>query len=76
MSVEEQVVVIYCAVNGYLDDIDEEKVKDFETGFINHLRNSEKKLIFQGLKDGKVLTKELEEQLKSAIEEFKELFKA
>lgn len=70
MPVDEQVVVIYCAVNGYLDDVDDEKIKDFENGFLKFMR-SQKKDILQGLKEGKVLTPELEEQLKAAIEEFK-----
>lgn len=76
MSVEEQVVVIYCAVNGYLDDIDEEKIKSFEEGFLNFMRTMEKKEILQGIRDGKVLTPELEEKLKAAIMEYKESFRA
>jgi F-type H+-transporting ATPase subunit alpha len=75
MPVEEQVVVIYCAVNGYLDDVDLEKVKDFEEGFLKFMRNTEKREILVGLKDQQVLTPELEEQLKIAIEEYKDSFK-
>ncbi len=70
MPVEEQVVVVYCAVNGYLDDVDEEKIKDFEDGFLKFMRTA-KKEVLQGFKEGKVLTAELEEQLKAAIAEYK-----
>ena len=70
MPVEEQVVVIYCAVNGYLDNVDEEKIKDFEDGLLKFMRTAQKEVL-QGLKEGKVLTAELEEQLKAAIAEYK-----
>ncbi|MDD2400946.1 MAG: F0F1 ATP synthase subunit alpha [Clostridia bacterium] len=76
MSVEEQVVVIYCAVKGYLDDLELNKVKDFEEGILNFMRSMDKKEILQGIKDGKVLTPELEEKLKAAIIEYKGSFGA
>ena len=74
MSVEEQVVVIYCAVNGYLDDVDVDKIKDFEEGFLKFM-HSEKQDIFAGLKEQQALAPELEEELKIAIEEYKNSFK-
>ena len=35
---EEQVAIIYAAVNGYLDDLEVEQVRPFETGFLQYLR--------------------------------------
>ncbi|MDD2212269.1 MAG: F0F1 ATP synthase subunit alpha [Clostridia bacterium] len=75
MPVEEQVVVIYCAVHGYLDDVEIEKLKDFEEGFLKFMHNGEKQAILSGIKDQKILTPELEEQLKAAIKEYKDSFK-
>ena len=74
MPVEEQVVVIYCAVNGYLDDVDVDKIKDFEEGFLKFM-HSEKQDIFAGLKEQQALAPELEEELKITIEEYKNSFK-
>ncbi|MDD2433495.1 MAG: F0F1 ATP synthase subunit alpha [Clostridia bacterium] len=74
MPVEEQVMVIYCAVNGYLDDVDVEKVKDFEEEFLKFM-HSEKQDILAGLKEQQALPPELEEELKIAIEEYKSSFK-
>lgn len=76
MPVEEQIVVIYCAVNGYLDDISLDKVKAFETGFLKFLNSTNYKEVLTGIRDGKILTQELEKKLKAAIEEFKSSFMA
>ncbi|MCX5783469.1 MAG: F0F1 ATP synthase subunit alpha, partial [Elusimicrobia bacterium] len=35
MPMEEQVLVLYCAVNGFLDDVAAGAVKDFEIGLLN-----------------------------------------
>ena len=70
MPVDEQVVVVYCAVKGHLDDVDEEKIKDFEEGFLKFLRSTKRELM-QGIREKKELAPELEEQLKAAIAEYK-----
>lgn len=70
MPVEEQVVVVYSAVKGHLDDVAEEKIKDFEEGFLKFLRTTKRELL-QGIKEKKELVPELEEQLKAAIAEYK-----
>ncbi len=75
MAVEEQVVVIYTAVNGHLDDIEVEKIRKFEQEFLNFMRSSKNDLLQQVKSEGK-LTDEIEEALKAAIKEFKENFAA
>ena len=40
LKTEEQVVVIYCGVNGYLDSIDVNQVGAFEDGFLRHMREN------------------------------------
>ena len=40
MPMEEQVVSIYCAVNGYLDDIPKEKILPFEAEFLKYVRGN------------------------------------
>ena len=74
MSVEEQVVVIYAAVNGYIDDLDVEKVQRFEREYMKFMK-AEKADILNTIRDSKVLDKATEEKLKAAIDEFKGNFK-
>jgi len=73
MSMEEQVAVLYAVVNGYLDDIDVEQVSEFETKFLAFLRESYSDVL-EGLKREKDLKPEIEEDLKSAILDFKKIF--
>lgn len=74
LPVEEQILVLYCAVNGYLDDIDLAKLKDFEQGFINFVNTSVYKEVITGLLKEKALKPEIEEKLKAAINEYKNSF--
>lgn len=76
MPVEEQIVVIYCAVNGYLDDIPLDKVKEFEQNFLNFLHQTTYKEVLASLAQEKTIKPELEEQLKAAIQEYKNSFMA
>jgi len=73
MLVEEQVLVIYVAVNGYLDDLEVDKVQQFERGYIQFMR-TEKADILAAIRDTGVLSQETETKLKAAIEEFKANF--
>ena len=73
MSVEHQVAIIYAAINGALDDVPVEKVKDFEDKFHAYL-DSTKKNVIELIKKHKELNKETEEALKHAIEEFKKVY--
>ncbi|MGB9783090.1 MAG: F0F1 ATP synthase subunit alpha [Moorellaceae bacterium] len=75
MPVEEQVAVIYTAVNGYLDDLPVERVRPFEAEFLRYLR-SQRPEILAGIREKKELTPELENSLKEAIKECKDLFTA
>ena len=58
MPVEEQVLVIFAGVNGYLDDLDKEKVGEFESFLIESFKKNHKKLI-QSIKTKKSLDDQL-----------------
>lgn len=75
IPVEEQVAVIYAGTNGYLDEIDAEKVVAFVAGFRAYLANSQPQY-GEAVRAAKALTPEAEELLKSAIGEFKKTFLA
>lgn len=74
MPVEEQVVVLYAGVNGYLDDLPLEAVKRFEKDFLKFMKEKYKNVL-EDIKNRKEITKDTEEKLKSALEEFKKEFR-
>lgn len=77
MAVAEQVVIIYCGVNGYLDDVPLEGIEGFEEDLIKFLKSSNyKEDVLKAIKTKGVLDEEIEEALKKAIKEFKETFQA
>ena len=77
MPVEEQVCIIYSAVNGHLDDVPVDRIREFEEGFLSSLRNSNyKESILGDLTHDGSLSKEAEEELKQALKEYKETFLA
>lgn len=69
MPVEEQVAMIYTATNGYLDDVDLDRCKDFEREFLNYLRNQTG--VMKDLREKKELSKEIAEALDKSIKDFK-----
>ncbi len=73
MSVDEQIQIIYTVVNGYLDDVNLEQIKDFEQEFLQYLRVRYPQIGQAIISDGEISEK-TEEVLKSAIEEFKKTF--
>ncbi|RJX19037.1 MAG: F0F1 ATP synthase subunit alpha [Ammonifex sp.] len=74
MPLEEQVVSIYSGVNGYLDDLPPDKVRDFETDFLKFMRAQQAGLL-ETIKRDMEIKPDTEGKLKNAIEEFKKGFK-
>ena len=73
LKTEEQVAVIYAGVKGYLDTIEVAQVQAFEDGLLSllHAKHGE---ILSGVAKEKALTPDLEEKLKSVIEDFSKTF--
>jgi len=74
MSAAEQIVSLYAATRGYLDDVPVDKVRDFELGLQNHLKDRAPDLVDKITQVGD-LTSEVEEAIKSTILAFKAGFK-
>ncbi|PLV60263.1 F0F1 ATP synthase subunit alpha [Thermotoga sp. KOL6] len=74
MPVEEQVVVIFAGVRGYLDDLPVEEVRRFEKEFLRFMHEKYQDVL-NDIKERKELTPETEEKLKKALEEFKSSFR-
>jgi F-type H+-transporting ATPase subunit alpha len=72
--VEKQVVILYAAVNGHVDDIPVEKLAAFEVEFQKFLDVNYPE-IGQWISRTKELGKEVEDKLIAAIEQFKKTFK-
>jgi F-type H+-transporting ATPase subunit alpha len=68
---EQQVVILYAAINGHLDDLPVERIRDFEKGFLKYCATSHEKL-FSKIKMEKELRPEAEEELKKAITNYKQ----
>jgi F-type H+/Na+-transporting ATPase subunit alpha len=73
MRVEEQVVVLYAASNGYLDEIEPDVVMDWERQFRDFMRDSHGEVL-DSIRDEQKLSDENEEKLGEAIENFNENF--
>ncbi len=67
---EDQVVSIYTAVNGYMDDVEVAKIEDFEKAFIQYVKGTHPG-IAKSIVEEKVLSDKTEKELIAAIEEFK-----
>ena len=72
LSVEEQVVVIYAGVKGYLDNIEISDIAKFEEALLSNLRAS--KNILDVIKDKAALDEDIEKSITDLIEEVSKEF--
>jgi F-type H+-transporting ATPase subunit alpha len=73
MPVEQQVMILYGAINGFIDDIPVDKMMAFEKGF-HQFMAAQYPAIGETIAKNKVLDDVTEEKLKSAIAEYKKTF--
>ncbi len=73
VSMAEQVVVLYAANNGYLDDVPVEKIGEWEQKFRQFMATQGKKIL-KAIADKKELPEDLEAELKVAIENFNQTY--
>jgi F-type H+-transporting ATPase subunit alpha len=73
MKVEEQVVVIYAGVNGYLDPIPVKDVQRFESDLLRYM-HAEHEDVLNTIRDQKEISKETGNNLKAAVEKFAKAF--
>ena len=74
-SASEQVVLIFAATHGYLDDIDEADVPRFESELMGFIRQKYKNVV-QRLDEYKAIKDEVKSAMVEALEEFKAVFEA
>lgn len=74
MPMEDQVAIIYAAVNGYLDDIPREKIASFETDFLKYLHANTN--VLKSINETGKIDDANNATLIKAIEDFKSTFVA
>jgi F-type H+-transporting ATPase subunit alpha len=75
MEEEEQILIIFALINGYLDDIEINSIPQFEEEYLEFIRTAHPKII-EELKSKKDIPQELEKQIRQVIDRFKERFSA
>ncbi|ADY57536.1 ATP synthase F1 subcomplex alpha subunit [Syntrophobotulus glycolicus DSM 8271] len=75
MAVEEQVLVIFAATRGFIDDVPLERMKEFETEYLRFMRD-QKSSIPEKIRIEKALSNELIKEIEEAIKQFKQGFLA
>jgi F-type H+-transporting ATPase subunit alpha len=70
ISVEEQVAVMWAMQNGYLDTVPVERVKEYQLKLQDYLQTRKAGLL-QTIREKKEIDKDLEAQMKAALDEFK-----
>lgn len=70
MNVENQVLVIWAASNGYTDDVPVEQVRAFEAELLRFVENSHPGLL-QSIREKKSLTEEITADLHQVLKDFK-----
>ena len=71
MSMEKQVLIMYAAVNGYLDDVTVDQISGFEVDFQRYVEANHPEIISILAKE-KDISDTTEESIKAAITEFKQ----
>jgi len=73
LKMEEQVVVIYAGVNGYLDAFPVDRVRAFESGLL-HLIHSKHADILNAIRDSRDLDDAVTAKLKAAVDDYAKAF--
>jgi F-type H+-transporting ATPase subunit alpha len=73
LAVERQVVIIFAATKGHLDDLELDVLARFETELFAYIE-SKHPSIFSDIAEKKTISDELDTQLAGAIKEFKQVF--
>ena len=74
LRVGEEVLVLFAGVNGYLDSVEVEDVREYEKQLLAFVR-AEQKTLLDELNAANEMTKDLEEKVRAALDAFKNIFK-
>src|SRR6184192_647015 len=71
MDVEKQVLIIWSAINGYIDDVPVERIKKFEAELVRFIENSHPGVL-QALREKKAIDAEIQKDLEQSLKDFKD----
>ena len=74
LATEEQVVLLYAGVNGYMDTIEVNEISDFENQLMDSIKKDHANIL-DDIKSSNTLSDENEELLKKALDSFLDNFK-
>jgi F-type H+-transporting ATPase subunit alpha len=74
MPVENQVIILFATLNGYLDDVPINKVREFESKLLTSIKSTNAELVNKLAKE-KNFDDKMESEMKEAIADFKKSFK-
>lgn len=73
MPVQDQIMILYVAINDYLSDVKVEDIRKFEKEFLEYM-NTQYREVGKSIIEKKVLDDEIKSSLETAITEFKKIF--
>ncbi len=71
LSLGREVTIIYAVVNGYTNDIEPAKIRDFEEAFHRYMESAQADIL-KAIEENKIIDDQIEPKLKAAIQSFKE----
>jgi F-type H+-transporting ATPase subunit alpha len=71
LELEEEVVALFAGTQGFADSVPVDRVSDWERALLQYIGSSHGE-IYEDIAEKKVLTTETENQLREAIEAFKQ----
>ncbi len=74
LQIGEEVLVLFAGVNGYLDSVEVADVREYEKQLLAFV-HAEKASLLEELNSANELSKELDEKLRAALDEFTTIFK-
>lgn len=75
MTVEDQVLIIYAATKGYLDEIPVAHIARYQNDYLQEVENMHQDIV-QSIRDTKDLTPETTEKMNGVLKDFTERFKS
>jgi len=73
MSVANQIAMLFSGINGYLDNVDLDKINKYETELVEYLAANNQEILDEMMKSGK-LDEKNESELKKTLENFSKTF--
>lgn len=71
LEVAKQIIILYAVTNGYLDDLDVNKIKPFEQSLYEYLDKNERKFIDE-LEQNPIVDEKIEAKIKTIVDGFKQ----